>query len=205
MRRFFRGVVLVALGAAAGAVLWHWRSRPVDHLPDPPAVVVRLREVARLTALDVSLYKKVSFEPGPRPADSLWGDLAGWARHTLRPPRGKAIVFADAHLSLDLRRFDARSLRVSGKRVEVMLPPVLTAVELKPGDTEVIASNLDSAETAALLEEARGAFAREVTADPGLRAKARDAAERALRELLFALGFEQVIFVDAPAVAGAVG
>jgi hypothetical protein len=202
MRRFWRSVTLVALGAVAGAALWYFRSRPAERAPDPPSVVVRLREVARLTALDVSLYKKVSFEPAPRPADSIWGDLAGWARHTLRPPRGKAIVFADAHLSLDLRRFDDRSLRVSGKRVEVVLPPVVTSVELKPGDTEVIGSNLDSSETAALLEEARSAFAREVSADPRLRAKAREAAESALRELLFALGFEQVMFVDAPRLGG---
>ena len=75
-----------------------------------------MREVARLETLDVSLYKKVSFEPEPQPTGSLVGDALTWAKFTLRPPRGKAIVFADVHLGLDLSRLSADSLRVGGTR-----------------------------------------------------------------------------------------
>ena len=54
-----------------------------------------------------------------------------------------------------------------------------------------------SAETAQLFELAKEAFAREVEADAKLRARARAAAERAIRGLLLSLGFREVRFVDA--------
>jgi hypothetical protein len=62
----------------------------------------------------------------------------------------------------------------------------------------VLGSNLDSAETARLLELARAAFQREVEADRTLRDRARGAAERQIRGLLATLGFSEVHFVDAP-------
>jgi hypothetical protein len=187
-------LVALALGAGLGVALRLGRRPP---LPDPPAVAVRIREVARLETLQVALYKKVSFAPEPAPADSLWGEVAGWLRHTFRTPRGKAIVFADAHLSLDVARLDGRSVRVAGREVWIVLPPVRATVALRPGETEVIGSNLDSAETARLLELAKAAFEREVEADRALRERARASAERHLGALLGALGFEAVHFVDA--------
>jgi hypothetical protein len=179
----------VAVGLRAGA----FASAP----PDPPAVALRIREVARLETLDVALYKKVAFAPEPTEAGSLWGDVAGWLRHTFDAPRGKAIVFADAHLGLDLSRLDASSVRVRGREVWVVLPPVQATVELRPGETEVIGSNLDSAETARLLELARAAFEREVAMDRALQERARASAERQIRALLSTLGFAEVHFVEA--------
>jgi hypothetical protein len=79
---------------------------------------------------------------------------------------------------------------------------VRVTVELRPGETEVIGSNLDSAETARLLELARDAFAREVQADRGLRDRARASAERQIGALLTTLGFSAVHFVDALPVSG---
>jgi hypothetical protein len=190
-------LVLVALAGGLGLGLGLRLGRRPPPLPDPPAVVVAIREVARLETLDVSLYKKVTFSPDPAPADSLWGDVSGWLRHTLRTPRGKAIVFADAHLGLDLARLDASSLRVEGREVYVVLPPMRATVVLRPGETEVIGSNLDSAETARLLELARAAFEREVEADRVLRGRARASAERQVRALLGTLGFGAVHFVEA--------
>ena len=184
---------LLAAALGAGAV-WHFthRERP---LPDAPALVVKVREVARLQALDVSLYKKVVFAPDPRDTGSVWGDLLQWASWSLRPPRGRAIVFAEAHLAIDLARLDPSSLRVSGRRVEVVLPEVQVQVELKPAETEVIGSNLDSSQTAQLFELARSAFEKEVAADEKLKARARASAEQSLRALFVGLGFSEVEFV----------
>ncbi len=184
----------LALGAGLGVALRAGRRSP--GLPDPPAVATQIREVARLETLEVSLYKKVSFAPEPSPADSLWGDVAGWLRHSFRTPRGKAIVFAVARLGLDLSRLDASSVRVEGREVFVVLPPLRAVVELRPDETEVLGSNLDSAETARLFELAKVAFEREVEADQALRAKARASAERQVRALLVTLGFAAVHFVD---------
>ncbi len=188
-------LVALALGAGLGFALRIGRRDPA--LPDPPAVAMRIREVARLETLEVALYKKVTFAPEPSEAESLWGDVAGWLRHTFRAPRGKAIVFADAHLGLDLSGLDARSVRVSGREVWVVLPAVRATVELRPAETEVIGSNLDSAETARLLDLAKVAFEREVAADRGLRERARASAERQIHALLATLGFVDVHFVDA--------
>src|SRR5437588_628440 len=191
------GAVLVAclLAAALGAgAVWHFAHREKP-LPDPPALIVKVREVARLQALDVSLYKKIEFAPDPRETGSVWGDLFQWASYTLRPPRGRAIVFAEAHLGVDLTKLDVAGLRVSGRRVEVVLPPVQVQVELKPAETEIIGSNLNSKETSRLFELARVAFEREVAADPKLQAQARASAEQSLRALFVGLGFTEVEFV----------
>ena len=184
---------LLAAALRAGAV-WHFSHREPP-LPDAPALAVKVREVARLQTLDVSLYKKVSFAPDPRDTGSVWGDLLQWASFSVRPPRGKAIVFAEAHLSVDLGRLDASSLRVTGRRVEAVLPKVQVQVELKPAETEVIGSNLDSKETAQLFELARAAFQREVEADQVLQARARASAEQSLRALFLGLGFTEIAFV----------
>ncbi len=190
-------LVLLALAAGAGVGLALRLGRRGPELPDPPAVAIRLREVARLETLEVVLYKKVTFSPDPREADSLWGDVAGWLRQTFREPRGKAIVFATAHLGLDLARLDASAVRVAGREVVVALPPVRATVELRPDETEIIGSNLDSAETARLFDLAKSAFEREVAADAALRERARASAERQLRALLVTLGFSTIRFVDA--------
>ncbi len=196
MRRIVALAVLgLSVGAGAGLALRLGRRDPPA--PDPAAVVTRVREVARLETLDVTLYRKITFAPEPTEAATPWGELAGWLRHTFRTPRGKAIVFADAHVALDLSRLDASAVRVRGRTVELVLPPVRATVELRPGETEVIGSNLDSAETARLLELARAAFERDVNADAALHARARASAERALRGLLVALGFAEVRFVEA--------
>lgn len=194
MRRLL-GLALLGLAIGAGLGLALRLGRRPPPLPDPPAIALRIREVARLETLEVTLYKKVTLAPEPTPADSLWGDVAGWLRHTFRAPRGKAIVFADARLGLDLSRLDASSVRVQDREVYVVLPPIHATVELRPGDTEILGSNLDSAETAYLFELAKTAFLREVEADAALRERARAAAERQVRALLVTLGFTAVHFV----------
>jgi len=194
MRNLLAALAVVLAFALGALVVWHFTHREAP-LPDAPALIVKVREVARLETLDVSLYKKIDFAPDPAATDSTWAAVAQWARHALRPPRGKAIVFADAHLSVDLRKLDERTLRAEGRRVLVVLPEPVARVELKPGETEVIGSNLDSAETAQLLEHAKGAFLRGVEADAGLKERARESARRALRVLLLQLGFAEVQFV----------
>jgi len=196
MRRLLSLVVL-GLAIGAGAMLVGRLvapSRPVP--PDPPAVVEKIRQVARLEVLQVTLYKKVTFSPDPTPADSIWGDLAGWLRHTLATPRGKAIVFAEARVGVDVSRLGPNDVELRGRDCFIVLPPTEVVVELKPGETEVLGSNLDSAETARLLELAKRAFEREVAADAGLQARARLAVEQALTALLLRVGVDRVEFVD---------
>jgi hypothetical protein len=190
-------VLAVILGAALGALgVWLLLRPPSPSLPDTPAMVQQMRDVARLETLDVALYKKVAFAPEPQVTDVLWKDVLIWARHTLENRKGRAIVFANAHLGFDFQRFDASHLQVAGTRVYVVLPPLEVKVELRPGETEIIDSNLDSAQTAQLLEKARLAFEQEVRADAGLRKRARASAERSLRGLLLTLGYREVLFVD---------
>ncbi|ATB43250.1 hypothetical protein CYFUS_008730 [Cystobacter fuscus] len=197
MVRLLVRVVVVVLALVAGAVGTFLLMRPKPPaLPDTPALVTRVREVARLETLTVSLYKKVEFSPEPQSTNSLWKDVINWASYSLHTPRGRAIVFADVHLGYDFGRLDDSALRVQGSRVDVVLPPLETKVELKPGETEIIGSNLDSAETTQLLEKAREAFEREVKADARLRERARRSAENTLRVLFFSAGFREVNVVD---------
>ena len=199
-----RTVLLLVAGVVLGALaLWAFGHRGSAPSPPPtPLVVDRMREVARLETLDLQVYKKIAYAPEPTPTGALWSDVLSWAKSTLFPTRGRAIVFGTVHLGLDLGKLDARRLRVQGSRIEVALPPMQARVELRPGETEIIASNLDSAQTAQLLELARTAFEREVLADPALQAKARGSAERALTGLLLSLGFREVVFVDAVGPSG---
>jgi hypothetical protein len=187
----------LAAGAGAGLVLRALPPRGAA-LPDAAAVVTQVREVARLESLDLSLYKKVTFAPGPTES-GVWA----WASYTFRAPRGRAIVFADAHVGLDLALLDAGAVRVSGREIWLVLPPLEVRVELRPGETEIIGSNLDSAETARLFELARSSFERQVASDGALRSRARGAAERAIRALLVQAGFREVRFVEALPGAGA--
>lgn len=196
------GIGVVVLAFALGAIVaWRYAHR-AEPMPDERALVLRVREVAKLQSLDVTLYKKVDFAPDPREQDSLWASISQWATYAVRPPKGRAIVFAQAHLALDLRKLDESALRVEGRRVQVVLPKVETQVELLPAETEIIGSNLDSAQTAELFDKAKAAFAAQVSADAGLQERARESARQTLRGLFLGLGFTQVDFVhDLPAQA----
>jgi len=192
-----RLLVLLLGGAAlaAGILVAASSFRTAESRPDLPIVVERMREVARLETLEVNVYKKVSYDPEPVASGSVWRDLFLWAKAALAPSHGRAIVFGTVRVGLDLAQLDQRSIAVQGPRVEVVLPPLQTRAEVRPAETEVIRSNLDSAETAQLLELARTAFEQEARADQTLQARARDSAERALRGLLLSLGFREVRFV----------
>jgi len=189
-------VAAIVLAFVLGAFsVWHFTRREKP-LPDAPALILKVREVARLESLDVSLYKKIDFAPDPQPSESGWVQFAQWIKEGVSPARGKAIVFAIAHLSLDLRKLDVGGLRVSGRHVEVVLPPVQTRIELLPAQTEIIGSNLDSQETADLFQAAKNGFEGDVAADKGLQAQARASAQQSLRSLFVGLGFDEVAFVD---------
>lgn len=193
------GRLAVVLGAALlGAGAYALLNAPRALRPDPPALVEQIREVARLETLEVRLYKRVSFAPEPEPAGTVWGDVFNFVREVVAKKQGRAIVFADVSLGLDLSKLTAEQLRLHGDTVEVALPPLKAQVALRPEDTEVIDSNLDSAQTAKLFELAKDAFEREVNADTKLQARARASAERQVRALLITAGFREVRFVPYP-------
>src|SRR5215472_10402171 len=105
MSRILRYGVPAALLFALGAALSYSLFAPKPAKPpDPPSLVEQVREVTRLETLDVSVYKKVSFEPQPVPAGSFWGDVRNWGRYAVRPPRGRAIVFSDVHLGFQFSK-----------------------------------------------------------------------------------------------------
>lgn len=196
MKRLF--VTLLLLGAAfVGGAAWMftkgWQQKP--QLPDPPAVVTKMKEIARLETLELNVYKKVSFAPHPTPQGSIVGDVFEWAKFSLKPPEGRAIVFATVRLGIDLEQLDASNLQVvNGDSINVTLPPLKPVVELRPGETEVIGSNLDSAGTAQLLDVAKRGFEAEVMADPRIKERAEGSAKRALKGLLLELGYRNVTF-----------
>ncbi len=195
LRPTFVLAMVFALGFGTFTAYWalsHLRPK----VPDTPAVVMQIRDVVRLETLQVLLYKKITFTPDPPAPGTLWEDVNNWVRYSLHAPKGMAIVFADAHLGVDLEAFGANHLAIQGRTAYVVLPPVKVSVELRPGETEVIGSNLDSKETAQLFELAKNAFLRETLADVQLNNRARESSERAVKALLLTLGFTEVHFVN---------
>ncbi len=166
-------------------------------LPDAPTVIERMRDVARLETLEVSVYKKITYAPDPSPTGSVWGDVLAWAKFNLLPTHGRAIVFGTIHAGVDLSGLDGRTMEIHGRRLRIKLPPLQIRAEVRPAETEIISSNLDSAETAQLLELARVAFEREAQASLALRERALGSARRALTGMLLSLGYTEVRFVDA--------
>jgi hypothetical protein len=203
MRSLLKIALLGLAIGVGGALVLSFVTRRPPPVPDPPAVIERVKEVARLETLEVNLYKKVTFAPEPEPSGSTLGDVGGWLRFTFNAPRGKAIVFAKGHLGIDASQLDASRVRLEGRVATVALPPVRAQVELLPGETEVMGSNLDSAQTARLFDLAKQAFERELAADTALRERARGSAERSIRALLLTAGFSRVDFVEAlPKIPG---
>lgn len=191
-------VVLLALvtGATGAGVSWYLQQRRAGVLPEGPVVIERMREVARLETLEVSLYEIVHFQPDAKVRDSLMGTALEWAKYELFPEEGKAIVFATARIGLDLSRLDREHVRVQGDQVEVVLPPLQTTVELRPDETLVVDSNLDSQQTMQLLDVAKRRFEAKLNKDSRLQEKARVSSERSLRALLITLGYPKVRFVE---------
>src|ERR1700704_575795 len=100
MRNLLAVLALVLAFALGAFVVWRFTHRE-PALPDGPALILKVRDVARLETLDVTLYKKIDFAPDPRPLDSTWGMVAQYVKEKISPSRGKAIVFAIAHMSVD--------------------------------------------------------------------------------------------------------
>ncbi len=196
MKRFgFLAVCAVVLAAAAFGVGLGVAGRfGKKALPDPAAVVIKIRETAELETLRVALYKKISFAPEPRPADSFFGDVAQWTKFTFARPEGRAIVFAEASLSLSLDQLTEDMVTERNGALQLKLPPLQTRIELLPGETEVMGSNLSSQETAELLQAAKDGFARQVAGDRQLQDRAYRSAERSLQALLLGAGFREVSF-----------
>jgi hypothetical protein len=174
---------------AAAAVVAAAALLRVDRLA-APSTVDRIHEIARLEVLEVTVHRKATFAPGPEPHTTFLADVVAYARDTVAPRRGKAIVFADARFYVDLRK--AR-ISADGDHVSVTLPEPEVQASLLPAETEIIASNLDSAQTAQLLDEAQGELRSTVASDAALRRRAHEAAVRTVSSLVTALGFHDVL------------
>lgn len=206
MRALIRTLVvaLIACVVGMGVATYFLRFR-TSTVPDPPVVVEKMREVAKLETLQVTSYKIMVFKPDPKVTGSLARDFIASAKDLVAPSEGKAVVFADLYAGLDLEHLTPDKLRVRGDSIEVVLPPVTTRVELRPADTLVVASNLDSQETMQLLDNAKVRFETELGRNPELRERARQANERAIRALLITLGFREIVFVPSMSATVAPG
>jgi hypothetical protein len=163
---------------------------------EPPAVVDRIRDVQRLEVLEVTVHQKLTFAPDPKPQPTLLAGVLAYARESVAPRRGRAIVFAEARFFVDLRRLKSDQVVVNGDEVTLTLPEPEVETSLLPAETEVIASNLDSAETAQLLDDAQRRLQGTVAADAKLRQRAREAAARTMTGLLKGFGFRRVSFAQ---------
>jgi hypothetical protein len=162
----------------------------VDRLSAPATAVERIHDIARLEVLEVTVHRKAAFSPPLEPHSTVLADVIAYARETVAPRRGRAIVFADTRFFVDLRK---AVLRVDAERVEVTLPQLELESSLLPAETEIIASNLDSAQTAQMLDEAEGQLRSAVSSDAALRKRAHEAAVRSVTGLVTALGFRDVL------------
>ena len=187
-------LVVVAVALVAGFLFGRSLTRPAIV---SPTVVDRLRAVARLQVLDASVTRTVRLLPEPVEQRTLTASLAQWARYAVAPPSGTAVVAAEAHFSIDLSHFDERSVWADGDTVQVVLPEPELSVELSPGATQVLVSNLDSEQTNALLAKAKDEFVASLARDPKLLEEARESGRRGLTVLIQTLGFKQVRFVTA--------
>src|SRR5438477_4546211 len=68
---------------------------------ESPTVVERIREVQRLEVLEVTVYKKITFAPDAKEQATLLANVWQYARETVAPRRGKAIVSAQARFFVD--------------------------------------------------------------------------------------------------------
>ena len=174
---------------AAAAMLLRVERLAAD---EPPAIIDRIRDVQRLEVLEVTVHEKLTFAPDPAPQPTLLAGVWAYARETVAPKRGRAIVFAQARFYVDLRRLKSDEVVVNGDEVTLTLPEPEVEASLLPGETEIIASNLDSHETAQLLAEAQTKLRGAVASDAKLRQRAREAAARTMTGLLKGLGFRKV-------------
>src|SRR6185436_8609840 len=81
---------------------------------EPPPVIDRIREVQRLEVLEVTVHKKLTFAPDPAPQTTLLGDMLQYARESVAPRRGRALVFAQARFFVDLRKLKTEQVKVTG-------------------------------------------------------------------------------------------
>lgn len=190
----FVAVVTFALGV--GAAYYMLRSS-APRPPDGPIVVERMRDVARLETLDVTLHEVIHFQPDPAYSDSTLKMAFAFAKEQLNlHDRGTAVVFAVAHIGFDLSKLTPEHVRIQGGQVTVQLPPLSTQVELLPDQTLVVESNLSSQQTMQLLDVAKKRFEARMLQDARVKDRARASSERALRAMLITLGYQQIEFVD---------
>lgn len=187
------GVVVFCLLVLAGGYVGYRVGSPAPRQATVyPSVIEKVREVAVLESLSVRVHKRIEFAPDPRRATSLVGELAEWVRHSLKKPRGRAIVFGEARFVFDLRHLDVDSARAEDGEVWLVLPKPEVVLVLDPDSTEIIDSNLNSEQTAALFALAKTELENDLRQDLITNQRATRSAELAIADLLRRAGFRAV-------------
>lgn len=191
MVRFLLGAVLGLL--AAVLLVERFRAPPPPERPPPaPLYLDTVRDVLSLEVLEVQMHRRVGFEPDPKPDQKLGAQLLAWAKESLAPEKGEAVVFATARYFVDVSRLRESALRLEGRTAEFEMPRVSVVVELLPEETILLRSTLGPGGETQLLARAKLLFEDAARSNPRLMDRARANAERAARELFLRSGYDEV-------------
>ncbi len=190
MIRFLLGAVLGLLGAVL-LVGFLREPKPPERPPPAPLYLDSVRDVLSLEVLEVQMHRRVTFEPDLKAKDGLGAQLVAWAKDSLAPEKGEAVVFAKARYFVDVSRLRQSALRLEGRTAELALPPVTVAVELEPDETILVRSTRAPGGETQLLGRAKLLFEDAAKSNPKLMERARANAERAARELFLRSGYDE--------------
>jgi hypothetical protein len=178
--------VLVGAGLRAGFGGLHWgRTTRID--TSAPAVVDKIRQLARLESVNYSIDKIVE---GSRQAPGIPNFLAG--------DRMLFIAHGEVIAGVDLTQLGKDDVRVDGDSVEVYLPAsqiLVTRIDNQRSRVYERTTGLLVPADPSLESQVRQAAEQQITQaalDDKILEKARDNARTTVTGLLYALGFRRV-------------
>jgi hypothetical protein len=189
-----RSRVLVAAGfvAAAAGAFFAGRSREADPASGaPPAVVLAVRDMARLDATSFHIEKVIEVSD---PQSRLWGLVEAKDAILL-------VAVGDVVAGVDLAKLrdDDVSVDAATHTLRMRLPPAdVTSSTLDERATHVYSRKTDvlASRNEQLEGEARARAEdqmRQAAIDAGILDRAQASAERTLRALLRSLGYEHIV------------
>jgi len=166
-------------------------------IPDPVTIILQVRDLSRLETASYTVEKVITAETGQGPFSFLFGD------RLILVARGQVIA------GVDLGKMEEGDILITEDgTVVVTLPPAeILVVTLDNQKSYVVDRDTGLVGTNPALEtEARQAAEKEVldaALEDGILDTAQRNAEMYVRQLIMALGFDEVIFAQAVPTPGA--